>query len=209
MSEVTVQKVSKVEDRTLPVFREMEELMQRIRARAFDLFSGRALGEYAGALDHWLAAERELCWAAGELVEEDKRFLLKLAVPGFEPAEISVTATPRELIVHAKRATGRTEEQSKKEDGVHWSEFRGAEVYRRVELPREVLVEKVSASLKNGILKVVAAKADRPTLVEVKVEAPPKVAPQVAAPAMQVPVAPAAPPTGAHRRDEQPLRHHN
>ena len=204
MSEVTVQKVSKLADRTLPVFRQMEELTQRIRARAFDLFSGRALGNYAGELDHWLAAERELCWAAGELVEEDERFLLKLAVPGFEPAEISVTATPRELIVRAKRETERKEEQGSKQDGVHWSEFRSAEVCRRVELPREVLVEKVSASLKNGILKVVAAKADRPIVVAVKVEAP-----KVAAPAMEVPVAPAAAPTGARRRDEQPLRHHN
>jgi HSP20 family protein len=157
MADITIQKVAKPGDRTLPVFRETEELLQRIRARAFDVFSSRGFGD-GHALDDWLAAEREICWPAGELVEGDTDFTLSVALSGFEPGDISVAATPRELIVHAKSKSERTEEPRKKGE-IRWSEFRSNDVYRRVELPQDIDVEKVSATLKNGLLKVVAAKA--------------------------------------------------
>jgi len=157
MADITIQKVARPGDRTLPVFKETEELLQRIRARAFDLFSGRGFGD-GHALDDWLAAEGEICWPAGELVEGDADFTLSVALSGFEPGDISVAATPRELIVHAKSKSERTEE-SKKKGEIRWSQFRSNDVYRRVELPQDIDVEKVSATLKNGLLKVVAAKA--------------------------------------------------
>jgi len=157
MADINIQKIAKPGDRTLPVFKETEELFQRIRARAFDLFSGRGFGD-GHALEDWLAAEREICWPAGELVEGDADFTLSVALSGFEPSDISVAATPRELIVHAKTRSERTEEP-KKQGEIRWSEFRSNDVYRRVELPKDIDVEKVSATLKNGLLKVVATKA--------------------------------------------------
>jgi HSP20 family protein len=157
MADITIQKVAKLDDRTLPVFKETEELLRRIRARAFDLFSGRGFGD-GHALDDWLAAEREICWPAGELVERDADFTLSIALSGFEPNDISVAATPRELIVHAKTKSERTEE-AKKPGEIRWSEFRSNDVYRRVELPKDIDVQKVSALLQNGLLKIVAAKA--------------------------------------------------
>ena len=36
-----------------------------------------------------------------------------VALPGFEPGQVSVTATPRELIVHASAKTERREEPAK------------------------------------------------------------------------------------------------
>lgn len=156
MSEITIQKVTRPEDRTLPIFRETEDLLRRIRERAYGLFSGRAF-DAGHALDDWLIAERELCWPAGELTERDADYTLSLALPGFEPDEISVTATPRELIVHAKLA--RKEEAKKEEGETRWSEFRTNDVYRRVELAKDIDVQKVTASLRNGLLKVSAPKA--------------------------------------------------
>jgi HSP20 family protein len=156
MSEITIQKVTRPEDRTLPIFRETEELLRRIRERAYGVFSGRGFG-VGHALDDWLTAEHELCWVAGELTERDADYVLSLTLPGFEPGEISVTATPRELIVHAKVA--RQEEAKKEEGEIRWSEFRANDVYRRVELAKDIDVQKVSASLKNGLLKVTAPKA--------------------------------------------------
>jgi len=156
MTDVTVQKITKPEDRSLPIFRETEALLQRVRERAFDLFSGRGFGD-GHALDDWLAAEHEVCWPAGELAESDAGYTLELALPGFEPADVSVTVTPRELIVHAKLEH---KEESKKEKGeVRWSEFRSNDVYRRVELARDIDPGKVSATLKNGLLKISAPKA--------------------------------------------------
>jgi HSP20 family protein len=166
MAEIKVDKVTdEGKKSTLPVFKEMEAVFDRIRARAFDRFSGRGLGD-GRALDDWLAAEREICWSAGELVEQDKAFTLSIALPGFEPADISVTATPRQLVVHAKSKTeSKKEEEAKKGQKVHWSEFRSNDVYRQVDLPKNIDPESVSASLQNGLLKIVAAKAEKPARV--------------------------------------------
>ena len=165
MTDIKVEKVADAKKRTLPVFKEMESLLDRIRIRAFEMSSGRGFG-WGHALDDWLAAEREICWPAGELVEQDKQYVLSLTLPGFEPADIAVTATPRELIIHAKTKTERTgEEEARKgaKEKLCWSEFRNNDVYRRVELAKDIDVQSVSASVRNGILKIVAAKAETKT----------------------------------------------
>ncbi len=172
MTDIKVEKVAD-DSRTLPVFKELESLADRIRARAFEMFSGRGFGG-GHALDDWLAAEREICWPAGELVEQGKQYVLSVALPGFDAADISVTATPREVIVHANSKTERkAEEEARKGESVCWSQFRSNDVYRRVELAREIDVQSVTASLTNGMLKVLAAKAE----AKAKAEKPARLVP--------------------------------
>lgn len=161
MSEINLQKVA-TDERTLPAFAEAERMFEQIRRRAYELFSGRGYG--AGrALDDWLTAEHEFNWPATELVERDQDFMLSVALPGFEPAEVSVTATPRALVVQAKSRSERKDEARKGEARIHWSEFTSADVCRRIEFAREIDVDKVSATLKNGMLRVVARKLERPS----------------------------------------------
>ncbi len=109
------------------------------------------------ALNDWLTAERELCWPASELVEREKDYTLSVAMAGFKPTDITVTATPRELIVHG--AVEETRGNQAEEERVCWSEFRSNDVYRRVELPAEILVDKVSARFEHGLLTITAPKA--------------------------------------------------
>lgn len=160
MSEINLQRVT-TDDRTLPVFAEAEQMFERIRRRAYDLFSGRGFGEGA-ALDDWLRAEREFNWPATELVENAQEFVLSVQLPGFEPADIALTATPRALFVQAKMKSERKDETKKGEGTLHWSELRSADVCRRIELAKDIDVDKVSATLKNGVLRVVARKVERP-----------------------------------------------
>jgi HSP20 family protein len=164
MADVTVQKAVQTEDRKLPIFEEVDQMMQRIRERAFAAFAGRGF-EHGSALQDWLTAERELCWPASELVEQDQNYAFNVALAGFEPKEVKVTATPRELIVSAKTEGTRNDKQDTKSKQVCWSEFRSNNVYRRVELPADIQVDKVSASLDNGLLKVIAPKAQQPLTV--------------------------------------------
>ncbi len=164
MSNIIVHRVSKIEERPLPVFLEVEELMRQIQQRAFSLAAGRGRRR-ATALEDWLAAEREFCWLQAKFVERDKDFVLSIAMPGFEPGSVEVTATPRELIVRAK-AESVTE--STEEERIVWSEFQSSDVLRRVELGQDIEVEKVTATLKNGLLIVVAPK---------QIEEPAKLAP--------------------------------
>lgn len=168
MTEVKVQKLADSEKKSsLPVFKELEQVAERVRARAFELFSRRG---FAGGheLDDWLAAEREICWPSGELLEQGRAFTLNVALPGFEAGDISVTATPRELIVHAKSKTEMKKENGRKSDRVCWSEFRSNDVYRRVDLPGEIDPQSASASLHNGLLQITATRVT---------QAPPRVIP--------------------------------
>jgi HSP20 family protein len=158
MADIRIEKVKAAEDRALPVFAEVEQVLDRMRLRAYELFAGRGFEE-GHALDDWLAAEHEICWPAAEFVENDADFVLSLALAGFEPDDIAVTATPRELIVKAARKTERREPAKAEAGKVRWSEFRSDDVYRRIELPCAVEVEKLSATFRNGLLKVVAPKA--------------------------------------------------
>jgi len=169
MPELTVQKVPTTEDRSLPIFGEFERLADRIRLEAYNLFARRGSGD-GGALDDWLEAERRLCWPAAKLAEREGAFVLEVALPGFEPDEVSLTATPREIMIKANH------EHSKKSDdkesaSLRWSEFRSDEVYRRIELPSTVDVGKTTANLKNGLLTVTApiaaAAAAAPTKIAV------------------------------------------
>jgi HSP20 family protein len=156
MSQLDVKKVVAPDDKSLPIFAEFEQLAERIRLQAYNLFAHRGAGD-GRALDDWLAAERQLCWPAAELTERNGEYVLNVALAGFEPAEIEVTATPSEIMIKG----GHKSEQSAGDDEskVRWSELRSRSAFRRVGLPTTVDVEKISASLENGLLKIVAPKA--------------------------------------------------
>jgi HSP20 family protein len=161
MTAVTVQKAAKEADRTLPVFKDIERLTHRIREHAFAVFAARGF-QQDWALNDWLTAEREFCWPASELAESEKDYTLSVAMAGFKAEDITVTATPRELIVHGAVEETRTRKAKTTEERVRWSEFRSNDVYRRVELPADILVEKVSARYEQGLLKITAPKAKAP-----------------------------------------------
>ena len=156
MSRLNVKKVPATSDRALPIFAEFDRLADRIRVQAFNLFARRgATGGHE--LDDWLAAERELCWPAAELTERKDDYAVSVALAGFEPADIEVTATPREILIKGEKKSEQKGDDAPSQ--VRWSEFRSDSVLRRVELPSAIDVEKISANLDNGLLKIVAPKA--------------------------------------------------
>jgi HSP20 family molecular chaperone IbpA len=158
MSEISVNRVPEFADRTLPVFAEMERLFGEIGRRAAELCTARG-GAEGHALDDWLQAEREFCWPAARLEEREKEFELTVALPGFDPAEVEVTVTPREIIVHACRRVERGEEGREKPGALHWSELRTGEAFRRIGLPVALDVPRVKAVLRQGLLRITAPKA--------------------------------------------------
>lgn len=168
MSKVNVQRVAEAEERTLPVFAEIDELLGRIRERAYALAEARGFWDDR-ALQDWLEAERDICWPEAELTERDYRYVLTLALPGFEVSDIDVTAAPRELIVHAQRE--RTDVPAGAEAVDRYSEFSG-EALRRVEFADEIDVGQVTATFRNGTLTVSAPRKVEPaTRIEVSAAA--------------------------------------
>ncbi len=164
MANVAVQKVAKAEVKALPIFEEIGKRLDGVRQRAFELFQNRGC-EIGHALDDWLKAEHEvLGWPAGEMTEWDSKYEVDLTLPGFDADQVQVTATPREIIVHAQYKP-----EKKEETKVLWSEFGSNDVYRRFETPQPIDVDRIVATLDKGILHVIAAKAPaaKPKPIEV------------------------------------------
>jgi HSP20 family protein len=167
MENVAVQKVKKVGPEPVPIFEAIEKRLDDVRRRAFELFEKRGYG-LGHEIDDWLQAEHEVFgWPASELAEKNGKYEAQITLPGFKPNEVQVTATPSEIIVHAK-----TEHEKKTEEAnVLWTEFGSNDVYRRFELPALIDVDKTSATLDNGMLHVIAAKAPAAQTKPVEVRA--------------------------------------
>jgi len=157
MSKLNIEKVASPDDRKLPVFKEFDEIADQIRVRAYKLFANRGFS-MGNDVDDWLTAQREICWPAAELVEEDDEFEIKVALAGFETDDISVTATPREVIVKASHKDERKESDERDDEKVRWSEFRMNDVYRQIPLPADVDVARIKAEFENGMLEIEAPK---------------------------------------------------
>lgn len=156
MSKVAIQKYRDMEAVPRSLFEEMADLTEAIRQRAFSLFQSRK-GENGSDLDDWLRAEREVT-PTSELVEGDDEIRARIALPGFDPAEIDVKAMPDALIVKAET----THTHRSDEGNLRFCEFSAKNIFRRIDMPAPIDVDKVTASLDKGILQVTAAKAAQP-----------------------------------------------
>jgi HSP20 family protein len=157
MTDIAIHKVTDPADRSRPVFAEVDRLMEDIGRRAREICDQRGAG--AGhALDDWLEAEREFCWPAAQLVEREEDFVLSVALAGYAPSQVDLTATPREVVVHARSEAGSTDERREPPIAVRWSEFRSSDVMRHVELPQDVDPVRAKASLKHGMLRITLPK---------------------------------------------------
>jgi HSP20 family molecular chaperone IbpA len=80
--------------------------------------------------------------------------VLRVAVPGFDPKSVQVTATPHSLLILGTEMHGHTGLEAR----FQFCEF-GQRLFRRFDLPARIDPATVSASLEKGILEIVAGKA--------------------------------------------------
>ncbi len=154
MPRINVQILSHANDRSLPIFSELEAMYREIREQAYRRFEQRGIAGQR-ELGDWFDAEREL-WPATQLAEDDDRLELKVALAGFAPDDVEVMATSHAVIVKATHSkTGK----AGRAERVRWSEFRRSDVCRYIPLPAEVEVDKVKADVKHGLLTVTVRKA--------------------------------------------------
>jgi HSP20 family molecular chaperone IbpA len=137
---VRVQKVTSLIDR-------VEAVQRQIAERAYELFNlrGCALG---GAVDDWLAAERERVWKPPvELVEKDGEFLVEAAIAGVLPKDLDVQVTPQGVLIQ-----GNGVHHHRPGETVYACEFRPGRLFRSIEFPRRVEIDKIRADYQNGLL---------------------------------------------------------
>jgi HSP20 family protein len=142
----------------------MEHLYDTISRRAFELYEkeGRVDGH---DLRHWLEAERELLHPVHMKLEEaEGEFVVQAELPGFTASDVEVSVEPRRVIITGKRES---KEENKQSDAVYVEQC-SDEIFRTMDLPAEVNVMKVTATLKDGVLNIQLPKATatKPTIVE-------------------------------------------
>ena len=97
---------------------------------------------------------------------QDKKYHLRMALPGVEPNEAQITVQGNVLTVSGEHKR----DQEKKETDYMEKEFSYARFERSVLLPEGVDTEKVAAEFNNGVLEITAplSAAALPKKVEIK-----------------------------------------
>jgi HSP20 family protein len=147
------------------LFAQMKEFSQSVARRAYEYFEARGR-EFGHDLEDWFRAESELMRRVPvEVKEADGQITLRAEVPGFADDEIKISVEPRRLVI-----SGKSEKTTdKKKEQTLFSEFRSNRFCRELRLPAEVEPDKTTATLKDGVLELVFAKAaeSKPVAVEV------------------------------------------
>jgi HSP20 family molecular chaperone IbpA len=142
---------------------EMENVTERINRiqnaisrRAYELF------EREGRIDgndvrHWLEAEKEFLYPVALITEEsDREIVVRAEVPSFTAHELEVNVESRRVTI-----TGKRESKKETKQGESLSvEQSSDQIFRTLELPCEVNLGKVSATLKDGVLNIQLPKVE-------------------------------------------------
>ena len=93
---------------------------------------------------------------AAELTETDEALLLKLEVPGMQPADLNIEATAKSVAISGERKS----EVKSEDEGKTRSEFRYGSFQRVIALPARIQNTEVKAEYKDGILHLTLPKAE-------------------------------------------------
>jgi len=151
------------------VFDRATAMFDAIAQRAYSIFenNGRSFGH---ELENWFQAETEFLHPVHiDVSESGDAVNIKAEVPGFSEKELEINVESNRLVISGKREAKKEEKKGK----TVYSETCSDQILRVIELPAEVETEKVTATLKNGILSLELPKAAkaRPVRVEPKVAA--------------------------------------
>jgi len=153
MSQVIVEKVHGDGKESRSLFMRIGDLAER-RQRAFQIFQNR--GSRDG--NDWRTGcklSASSFGPGGGSCGEGWEIRAPGAVPGLYAKEVRVAALPDSLVVSAESM----HRHEKAGSDVPFREFGGRSLFRRIDLLASINIDKVTANLHNGVLKLIAEKA--------------------------------------------------
>ena len=137
-----------------PISVETEEIQSRIRERAYELSKER--GHAGREVDDWLTAESEIISVPPvELIEKNGMFQVRLGIVGLNLQDVRVLTSADRLLVR-----GEYHHENEVDAGkIHVRDFKSAAVFRSVQFPQPIDVNRVEVEFHDGVLRVTAAKA--------------------------------------------------
>ena len=101
-----------------------------------------------------------------DVSETKNEIIVKAEVPGMDPKDIDISLSNGTLTIKGEKK----QEREEKDEDYHLVERHYGSFMRSVMLPSEVKQDKINASYKNGILKVVLPKSEEAKKKEVKIK---------------------------------------
>jgi HSP20 family protein len=140
--------------RELAPFRDFERMrgdMDRLWDSFFEERPLMRVGEWLPSLD---------------VAETKNDIVVKVELPGMDQKDIDISLSDGHLIIKGEKK----QEKEEKEENYHFIERNYGAFARSVHLPKEVNRDKISASYKDGVLKVVLPKSEEAKKKEVKIK---------------------------------------
>jgi HSP20 family protein len=120
---------------------------------------------FEGRPDRRIREEGE--WLPSLDVAETKGDLVvKAELPGMDPKDIEISLSEGVLTIRGEKK----QEKEEKEEGYHLIERSYGSFTRSIRLPKDVQNDKINASFKNGVLKVVLPKSEEAKKKEIKIK---------------------------------------
>lgn len=116
--------------------------------------------------DDWLMPMKGLQMPTTDIyTEDDKRLTVEAHLPNFEQKDIDIQIDKGSLVIRAEK-----HEQEKDKDKKYVVRESSSSFYRRIRLPEVADEDKIEASMKDGVLKVVVEfkELPEPKKIEIK-----------------------------------------
>lgn len=152
MKQHVAEKTKKVDPASLTKFLDRSDHMtKQIAKRAFQLFEECGCTD-GHDMDHWLMAEAELLAPVPMKIKETQNDVRIVAeVRGFNDDEVTFNLEKNQLTIRGiKETDSRKSRQGESEIKM---------IYGSISLPSEVVPQKAHATLKNGILEIIAPRS--------------------------------------------------
>jgi HSP20 family protein len=143
--------------RELAPFRDFDR-MRREMDRLWDSFFEGGLRRRTEEAVEWLPSL--------DIAETKNEIVVKAEVPGMDPKDIDISLSGGVLTIKGEKK----QEKEEKEVDYHLTERSYGSFTRLVQLPKEVQSDKISASYKNGILKITLPKSEEAKKKEVRIK---------------------------------------
>ena len=138
-------------------FRELER-MRREMDRLWDSFFEGRPGKKVEEVAEWSPTL--------DVSETKNDLVVKAEIPGIDPKDIDISLANEMLTIKGEKK----QEKEEQEENYHLAERSYGSFARTIRLPREVQSDKISASYRNGILKVTLPKSEEAKKKEVKIK---------------------------------------
>jgi HSP20 family protein len=143
--------------RELAPFKDFER-MRREMDRLWDSFFEGGLRKRTEGAGEWLPSL--------DVAETKNEIVVKAEVAGMDPKDIDISLSDGVLTIKGEKK----QEKEEKEADYHLTERSYGSFTRLVQLPKEVQSDKISASYKNGILKITLPKSEEAKKKEIKIK---------------------------------------